>query len=77
MLMLRYFGHPRQRADSSGKTLILGKTEDQRSGQQRVRRLDGITDSVDTSKLRETVKGRAAWRAAVLGVPENQTRLSN
>ena len=59
--MLRYFGHPRQRADSSGKTLILGKTEDQRSGQQRVRRLDGITDSVDRSlsEFQEVVKDRS------------------
>ena len=76
MLKLQYVGRLMQRTDSLEKTLMLRKTAGRRR-RRRVRRLDGITDSVDTSKLRETVKGRAAWRAAVLGVPENQTRLSN
>ena len=77
MLKLQYVGRLMQRTDSLEKTLMLRKTAGRRRRRRRVRRLDGITDSVDTSKLRETVKGRAAWRAAVLGVPENQTRLSN
>ena len=78
-LKLRYFDHLVWRANSLEKTLMLGKIEGRRRGQQGMRWLDSVTDSMDMSlsRLREMVKDREAWRASVHGLANSQTRLSD
>ena len=79
-LKLQYFGHLMRKVDSLEKTLILGGIEGRRRrGQQRMRRLDGMTDSMDVSlsELRELLMDRKPWRAAIYGVTKSRTQLSD
>ena len=79
MLKIQYFGHLMQRADSLGKTWMLGEIEGERRVQQRMKWLDSITNSMhrNSRKLWERVKDREAWRPAVHGVKKSQTQLSD
>ena len=78
-LKLQYLGHLMRRVDSLEKTLMLGGIEGRRRGRQRMRWVDGVTDSMDMSlsEFRELVDGREAWRAAIHGVAKNRTQLSD